>query len=257
MQPSDDRPRRLRDAELALARQLADIHAYSLTPQGGPIAVAAFQHRADTAGVTLAAIRPGDGRGLRIDIVDAGGLGPVGGILAAQCGLELLHRNETVDLVGLNRHFLAHPTGESALLAAAALDFESDGLEWTGSFAGLPAPILVDDSGLVEILMGSGPFLGLAATTFPVIRGLLHPGKRFFLVAGADAGNLVPVLCERLPKTLHLPLDELVDRLGRELVAELEPGFGLLLLGVERKEFGELLARRASEVVETLARASG
>ncbi len=235
MQQSDDRPRRLRDAELALAQQLADLRARGLRPPAGRIALAAFQHRADTAGITLADIRPATGGRLNIDIVDAGGLGLVGGILAAQCGLELLHRNETIDLVELNRHFLAHPTCESALLAAATLDFESDGLEWMGSFAGLPAPILVDDSGLVEILMGSGPFLGLAETTFPVIRGLLHPGKRLFLITGADAGNLVPALCERLPKTPHLPLDELVQRLGRELVAELEPGFGLLLLGIERK----------------------
>jgi|GEM_PF-2421126 len=235
MQPADDRPRRLRDAEVALAGQLADLHERNLQSPAGPIAVAAFRHRADASGVTLAAIRADSANALSIDIVDAGGLGIVGGLLAAQSGLAILHRNETIDLVPMNRHFLAKPTVESAMLAAAALEFESDSLEWTGSFAGLPAPILVDDSGLVEILLGSGPFLGLAETTFPIIRGLLHPGKRLFLLAGANAGNLVPALCERLPKTFRLPMKDLVEQLGRELVADLEPGFGLLLLGVERK----------------------
>ena len=234
MQSSDGRQREQREVELALAGQLAELRARNFRVPSGAIAVSAFQHRAD-CGVTFAAIRPASTGGLRIDIVDAGGLGRVGGLLATQCGLELLAGDQAIDLIGLNRHFHEHPTGESTMLAAATLEFESDSLIWTGSFAGLPAPILVDDSGLVEILLGSGPFLGLAETTFPIIRGLLHPGKRLFLVAGADAGNLVPALCERLPKTMHLPLDKLVERLGRDLVADLEPGFGLLLLGIERK----------------------
>ena len=235
MRSSDGRQREQRGVELALAGQLLDLRERNLRSPGGPIAVAAFQRRTDSAGVTLVALRSNSDGKLTIDIADVGGLGLVGGVLAAQCGLELLAGNEAVDLIGLNRHFLDRPSDESTMLAAAALEFEAGSLIWTGSFAGLPAPILVDDSGLVEILLGSGPFLGLAETTFPVVRGLLHPGKRMFLIAGADAGNLVPALCERLPMTLHLPLAELVERLGRELVADLEPGFGLLLLGIERK----------------------
>ena len=235
MREPDDPLRHRREEELALAEQLADLHERGMTLPESPIEVAAFRHRAGSAGVSLAAIRNGRAGTLQIDIADASGLGPVGGMLAALATLERLRQTATADLVGLNRHFLEHPPSDRAMLAAATLEFEIDGLEWIGTFAGLPAPILVDDSGLVEVLMGTGPFLSLTETTFPVIRGLFHPGKRLFLLAGADAGNLCPALCERLPETRHLPLRELVDRLGRELVAESEPGFGVLLLGIERR----------------------
>lgn len=233
----DERQNQRREDELALARRLTILHDAALRSGHPRWNLAAFAHHPDPVGATFLAAVTGADSDFHVHLAEASGLGLVAGVLAAECILELLRRDDASKFASLNRHFHLDPPGDRGLLAAGALHFRSEGLEWTGTFAGLQAPILVDDSGRVELLMGTGPFLGLTDTTSPTIRGLLHPGKRLFLLAGSGAGDQTPALCERLANTPNLPLAEMVERLGRELLPGLEPGFGLTLVGIERREY--------------------
>ena len=118
------------------------------------------------------------------------------------------------------------------MLAAGIVRFHPDEPTWIGSFAGLAAPISVNSDGRVKHLRGTGPFLGLTETTFPILRGTVEPGARLFVFAGSGAGERSIERFRAFPKEA---LNECVERIGRELAADLEPGFGLTLLGIERR----------------------
>ncbi len=235
MPAHDDRRRARHLEELALARRVSALHALGDPPSSGFWRTAAFEHRSDTAGVTLALTEVRPDSTFRIHIAEVSGTGLVAGVLAAQCCLSRLRQTGTVDLGRLNRDFLADPPAEEMLIAAGTLHLRSEEAEWTASFAGLQAPIAVDANGGVHALRGTGPFLGMTETTFPVHRGQLVEGARLFWIAGSGARALVPTFTQRLAKTNGVPLGDAVADLGEELLTDLEPGFGLVLLGIERR----------------------
>lgn len=230
----DERQRLRHAAEQALARQLVDLHATEPMPRSDRWNVALFQHHHDSVGVTLVTTETRADSTLRIHLAEAAGSSVAAGVLAAQISLECLRRIDSPNLSSLNRHFLVHPPSEHALLAAATLCLNSEDATWCGSFAGLQAPTLIDPEGRIETLRGIGPFLGLTDTTFPLIRGTLTTGSRLLILAGSGStGRALPPLPRS--ESIELGLAELVEQMGRELVVDLEPGFGLTLVGIERR----------------------
>ena len=231
----DERQRRQHATELALARQLAELRAAKPLAKNPRWTVAVFHHPAASVGCAFVSTQTDSDLSLRIRIAAVTGLGAVAGVLAGQCCLELLDRAEGVDLVESNRHFTANPPGENAMLAAGVLRFHPEDPTWIGSFAGLAAPLSVHSDGRVELLRGTGPFLGLTETTFPILRGTVEPGARLFLLVGSGAGERSTDSIERFKASLKWSMDECVERIGRELADDLESGFGLTLLGIERR----------------------
>ena len=234
MPTRDERQRRRHEEELALARRLVALHALGTAPPNAHWNLAAFEHRPASVGCTLVAAETAENSTFSIHLAEVSGLNPIAGTLAAQCCLEILRRTEGVDLVELNRYFFDQPPGERAMIAAGSLRFDAGDSTWQGSFAGMVAPILVDAGGGAELLRGSGPFLGLTETTFPILRGRLRPGARLILLAGSGAGEVLTDLLARLSKSTPSPPATQIGRLGSELVADLESGFGLTLVGIER-----------------------
>ncbi len=223
-----------REEELALARRLAELHRLDIASPNPGWNLATFEHRSASAGCTLLAVRSGEHSDLRIRIAEVSGLNPVAATLAAQCGLELLRRNRTGELGELNEYFLANPPGDHSMIAAGTLRFDAADSTWGGRFAGLHPPLAIHPDGGVEQLRGSGPFLGLTRTTFPIVHGRLRPGGRLLLLAGSGAGEVRTELLAHLMNAPPSPLDEFMRRLGSDLAADLEPGFGLSLIGIER-----------------------
>jgi len=232
----DERQRRRHATELALAQQLTALHAAKPPAINPRWTVAVFHHPAGSVGCTFVSTETGSDLSSRILIAEVTGLGAVAGVLAGQSCLEMLNRAEEVDLVELNRHFSANPPGEDAMLAAGVVRFHPEEPTWIGSFAGLAAPISVSSEGRVELLRGSGPFLGLTETTFPILRGTVEPGARLFLLAGSGAGERSADMIERFNASPKWALNECMERIGRELAAGLEPDFGLTLVGIERSK---------------------
>ena len=165
-----------RGEELALARRLVELQTPGSTAPTAGWNVAAFEHRPASFGCTLVAAENRTDKSFRIHIAEVSGLSPVAGALAAQCCLELLRRSRTADLTAVNKHFLRYPAGEQGMIAAGTLRFDSSDSTWTGAFAGLLPPIALDPDGRVERLRGSGPFLGLTETTFPILHGQFSDG---------------------------------------------------------------------------------
>ena len=230
----DERQRLRHAAEQALARQLVDLHATEPMPRSDRWNVALFQHHRDSIGVTLVTTETRADSTLRIHLAEAAGSSVAAGVLAAQISLECLRRTDSPNLSALNRYFLVHPPSEHALLAAATLCLNAEDATWCGSFAGLQAPTLIDPQGQIETLRGIGPFLGLTDTTFPLIRGTLLPSSRLLILAGSGStGRVLPTLSRS--EGIELGLGEIVEQMGRELVVGLEPGFGLTLVGIERR----------------------
>ena len=229
----DERQRRRHATELAMAHRLASLHAAKPFAKNPRWTVAVFQHPAGSVGCTFVSTETDPDLSLRIRIAEVTGLGAVAGVLAGQCCLEMLDRAEGVDLVESNRYFSANPPGDETMLAAGILRFDPEYMTWMGSFAGLAAPISVNSDGCVEHLRGTGPFLGLTETTFPILRGTVEPGGRLFVLAGSGTGAT-----DRIAGFGESPkwaLGECVERIGRELAVNLEPGFSLTLLGIERR----------------------
>lgn len=223
-----------REEELALARRLAVLHRVDAPAPNAVWNLATFEHRSASAGCTLLSVRSEEHSDLHLQIAEVSGLNPVAATLAAQCGLEILRRNRTVDLDELNDYFLANPPSDHAMIAAGTLSFDAADSTWSGRFAGLHPPLAIQPDGAVEQLRGSGPFLGLTRTTFPIVRGHLRFGSRLLLLAGSGAGELRTDLLAHLRNTPPSPLDDFIRRLGSDLAADLEPGFGLSLVGIER-----------------------
>ena len=231
----DERQRRRHATELALAHRLATLHAAKPLAKNPRWSVAVFHHPAGSVGCTFVSTQTDSDLSLCVRIAEVTGLGVVAGVLAGQCCLETLNLADGVDLVELNRHFSANAPGEDAMLAAGIVRFHPEEPTWIGSFAGLAAPISVDSEGRVEHLRGTGPFLGLTETTFPILRRTVEPGARLFVLAGSGAGERSAESIERFKAAPEWALDACVERIGRELAADLEPGFGLMLLGIERR----------------------
>ncbi len=223
-----------REEELALARRLAELHRADAPAPNAIWNWATSEYRSTSAGCTLLAVQSAEHADLLIRIAEVSGLNPVAATLAAQCGLELLRRNRTGDLGELNEYFSANPPSDRAMIAAGTLRFDAADSTWVGRFAGLHPPIAIDSDGGVEQLRGSGPFLGLTRTTFPVVRGQLRGGGRLLLIAGSGAGEVRTELLAHLRNAPTSPLDEFIRCLGSDLAADLEPGFGLSLIGIER-----------------------
>lgn len=230
----DERLRQRHAAEQALARQLVDLHASEPMPPSDRWDVAVFQQHLDSVGVTLVSTETRADSTVRIHLAEAAGTSVAAGVLAAQICLECLRRTDSPNLSSLNRHFLQHPPSDHALLAAATLCLNAEDATWCGSFAGLPAPTIIDADDRIETLRGIGPFLGLTDTTFPLVRGTLTVGSRLLILAGSGSTGRALTL---LPRTdgNQLGLTELVEQMGREMVVGLEPGFGLTLVGIERR----------------------
>lgn len=223
-----------REEEIALARRLIELQTLGPSAPTAAWNVAALEHRPTSVGCTLVAAETRTDKSFRIDIAEVSGLNSVAGALAAQCCLESLRRSRTADVTAANRHFLKHPAGEQAMLAAGALDFDTLDSTWTGVFAGLRPPIAVDSDGRVELLRGSGPFLGLTETTFPILHGRLPRGSRLFLLAGSGAGEVMTNLISALSESPGMALMEAVEKCGSQFVADLGSGLGLTLVGIER-----------------------
>ena len=234
MSGSDERQRRRQATELALACRLAALHATKPPSINPRWTVAVFHHPAVSVGRTFVSTETDSDQSLRIRIAEVTGLGAVAGVLAGQCCLQMLNRAVGVDLVELNQHFSANPLGEDAMLAAGILRFHPKEPTWIGSFAGLAAPLSVSSEGRVELVRGSGPFLGLTETTFPILQGTVEPGTRLFVLAGSGAGERSADLIERFKASPKWALNECVERIGRNLATDLESGFGLTLVGIER-----------------------
>ncbi len=230
----DERQRQRYATEQSLARQLVNLHTSEPMPRSDRWNVALFQHHHDSVGVTLVTTETRADSTLRIHLAESAGISVAAGVLAAQISLECLRRIDSPNLSSLNRHFLQHPPNDHALLAAATLCLNAEDATWCGSFAGLPAPTLIDRDGRIETLRGIGPFLGLTDTTFPLIRGTLALGSRLLILAGSGSTGRALTPLPR-SKTVELGLTELVEQMGRELVVGLEPGFGLTLVGIERR----------------------
>ncbi len=229
----DERQRRRHATELELAHRLAALRAAKPFAENPRWTVAVFQHPARSVGCTFVSTRTDTDRSLRIRIAEVTGLGTVAGVLAGQCCLEMLDRAEGVDLVESNRYFSANPPGDDAMLAAGIVRFHPDEPTWIGCFAGLAAPISVGPDGRIEPLRGTGPFLGLTETTFPILRGTVEPGGRLFVLAGSGTGAADQIA--GFGESPKWALGECVERIGRELAVDLEPGFSLTLLGIERR----------------------
>jgi len=230
----NERLRRRLDGESALANRLAALHARPPAAASSNWNVALFHHAADAVGCALVATEIRADDSLRIDLADVGGLTPVAGVLAAQCCLELLRRTNGVDLVEANRYFLDGAVGEGAMIAAGTIRFDVETPTWDGSFAGLQAPIQIDAAGRIELLRGTGPFLGLTETTFPMLRGTLEPGARLIVLAGCGAAGRSTELLELLTMLRGSTLTDWIGEIGSRLAEQVEPGFGLTLVAIER-----------------------
>ena len=234
MPTRDERQRRQHDEELDLARRLMVLPLSVASSTSSRWSVETFQKWPESVGATLVASETRPDSVFRIHLAQTYGPGLVARVLLTQCSLELLRRTEGVDLVPLNNYYLRHRPHDQSFVAAATLAFDRDEPKWSGSFAGIDAPVAVDALGRVIPNSGMGPFLGLAETTFPILSGQLPPGGRLFIVGGAGANHRMEMLREHLADTQNWSLTELVERLGRELTTELDPAFGFVLIGVER-----------------------
>jgi sigma-B regulation protein RsbU (phosphoserine phosphatase) len=140
----------------------------------------------------------------------------------------------------LNRELVEQQLSENPFLtmAYALLNYEDGSLQFAR--AGHPYPLLVPRRGDPRYLQVEGSLLGVFDTQFPTAVQPLRTGDKVLLFSdGMDAaqfgdqpaGNESLLACSARHR--HLPIQEFIERLGRDLFSQGGRADDLTLLGVE------------------------
>jgi len=172
---------------------------------------------------------------LTILLVNLAGLGTVTGTLAAGfvmvnlLRLDVGNAKPTELMLKLNQRLLALPLPESAVVSATVARIDLNTGAVAVACAGLPAPVQVPTTGPASVWHGSGPFLGIAETTFPEVTGQLQPGEKLLLLGGTDAAERRPDVRAAASTIIALDAQAYVEALAEETLSE-TGGYTLVLL---------------------------
>lgn len=143
-------------------------------------------------------------------------------------------------LAKLNRDLIEQALADTPFITMVYALFDHEGGTLRFSRAGHPHPLYLPAEGLPQLWQQSGGLLGVFDTQYSVQTGRLKSGDKLLLYTDGIDGAAFEQQPVGLPSLLaaaeHFrtsPIDELVDRLARDLFTQTRQGDDLTILGLE------------------------
>lgn len=164
-------------------------------------------------------------------LFDLAGLGPVTGALVASVihvetirwraepDGQTIPRSPAEMLHKLNQSLFRLPLPEQVVVSATVAMIAPSGLVRVAC-AGSPPPVQVPTQGPAEVWVGSGPFLGIADTTFAELSRELGEGERLIFIYGTEAADRRPDVRAASTDILDQELQAYADALAISTLAK-------------------------------------